>query len=709
MPLIDLKTNLKSLKYGGDRIGGGNSGQPYIQTDINKPGTNLIGNFDDGLVRGGAVGAAKASIVDTLRIGKFLTDFPKGPLFIAKQVGLQLSNPKLEVKQLRIDNPTSGGGLLRNIGNFITNVANKITNLVGPTRIYNLGINTIAQVPVNAFGQHVIRHGFSPVRNDNNSYFKVVQHNNEGENAPNNRLVQLKSILGNTNNISTYLGGPSSTYGIGTTIIQRRGNFIDINRDTTASTWATSKTVDDSSYVQSSAKNKIAISDLKIQKTYDFGVSTTTESLLNKNKYQSLTDKLPTDNTSFLNYVASDNDKHSTNTTKQSLSYTNANNNLRSGSFTSVPTSKSGKRVDNLSLDNTIASNKDKNYPPHSHAVTSSTDLGLSSASVELINKDININQNAVPGILPTTALSAKYTAIKKQTKTSINQNNFKTTAVNVSRNDPNFAYVANELKNKFNRTNDKKINNDTLALIFTPLDPFTGNALNILKFLGYLTDFSENYDSSWNDVKYAGRAEKFYIFHEFKRSVSVGFNIPCFNKNELEDRHCAISELASSLAGKYENNLLGGILIKLKLGGYINEQPGIITNLSFQPIQDSSWDLYQGLAFYLKVSFSFTLIHNFLPQYQKCGFIFAEPNPTPPVKIPTPTPPQPPPESPPIPGITPLPPPDPIVKSFIFTNDKENINPPYVKEPLKPITERRIFQGFGGGSSGGGGASSGW
>jgi hypothetical protein len=290
-------------------------------------------------------------------------------------------------------------------------------------------------------------------------------------------------------------------------------------------------------------------------------------------------------------------------------------------------------------------------------------------------------------------------------------QNNFKTIQVNVNRGSENFAYVARELRNKFNRTNDKEINDDTLALVFTPLDPFTGNALNVLKFLGYLTDFTENYDSSWNDVKYAGRAEKFYIFNEFKRSVSVGFNVPCFNENELEERHCAVSELASALAGKYENNLLGGILIKLKLGGYVNDQPGIITNLTFQPIQDSSWDLDSGLAFYLKVSFGFTLIHNFLPQYQKCGFIFAEPNPKPPVKpplpIPPPVPPTPPPTPTPAPGPTPTP--EPVIKSFIFTNDKEKIDSTYVKKPLTPITERRKFQGFKGGSSGGAGATGGY
>jgi hypothetical protein len=33
MPLIDLKTNLKSLKYGNDRTNEGSSGQPYITPD----------------------------------------------------------------------------------------------------------------------------------------------------------------------------------------------------------------------------------------------------------------------------------------------------------------------------------------------------------------------------------------------------------------------------------------------------------------------------------------------------------------------------------------------------------------------------------------------------------------------------------------------------------------------------------------------------
>ena len=177
------------------------------------------------------------------------------------------------------------------------------------------------------------------------------------------------------------------------------------------------------------------------------------------------------------------------------------------------------------------------------------------------------------------------------------------------------------------------------MALKFVPLDPFTGQPLsNILIFTGYITDFTENYTSNWGDVKYTGRSEKFYIFNDFTRDISVSFNVPCFNEGELEAQHCKLSGLASTLAGKYKgpdsdtNNgaLLGGIITRLKLGKYVNNQPGIIKNLTFSPIQDSSWDLDKQLAFYLKVTFGFTVIHNFLPQYYNCGFIFKEPDPVP-------------------------------------------------------------------------------
>jgi hypothetical protein len=230
MPLLDLKTDLKSIKYGHDRADGGSSGQPYIQTDINTVDKGInklrLTKFDDGLVRGGVVGMLNSSVTDTLRIGKFLTDFPKGPLFIVKQVGLQLSNPRLESKQVAVDRSTRGGGFITNAINFVANVAGKIENAVGPTRIYNLGINTLAQVPIAGIGGHIVRHGFLPVSDPSKYYEAVVTANNKNGT---NRLEGLATRF--------ELGGNKG----GESKILRKSNKFDNFIKSAAATIATGK------------------------------------------------------------------------------------------------------------------------------------------------------------------------------------------------------------------------------------------------------------------------------------------------------------------------------------------------------------------------------------------------------------------------------------------------------------------------------------
>ena len=86
MGLINLQTNLKSLRYGKDRVYGGDSGQPYIQKDI----PEQVGEFgflnQDFVLRGGSK-AVTDSALDVERLGKYFLDIrnPSGLLFIAKQ------------------------------------------------------------------------------------------------------------------------------------------------------------------------------------------------------------------------------------------------------------------------------------------------------------------------------------------------------------------------------------------------------------------------------------------------------------------------------------------------------------------------------------------------------------------------------------------------------------------------------------------------
>jgi len=251
MPFLNLNNNWSDLA------------QYYNQPFNNKPKPPAIKfvGFDDGLIRGGALNATLASAQDTLRIGKFLAS-GKGGLFVIKQVGLQLSNPKLETLAPPAALPTTGGGLIRNTINTLNNFTNKRS----PNQIYNLGINTLAQIPVAALGGHIIRHGVTPIGGvgflegpslsvvsdtfrspiKGYNYEQIVLQNNKEQgkkysSLPEKNPNRLVNYLAITNMDSTrpialniYNGGASSVYGIGSTLIKTtavRTTITDQNID----------------------------------------------------------------------------------------------------------------------------------------------------------------------------------------------------------------------------------------------------------------------------------------------------------------------------------------------------------------------------------------------------------------------------------------------------------------------------------------------
>jgi hypothetical protein len=244
MPLIDLKTNLKSLKYGADQPGGGWSGQPFIQFPIEDKGTPVTildfykGNRTnpDFPIRGGGLKFdlgtqtfTLSSQIDKSRIKKFFESKPRGTAFLQKQIGLQLSNPKIET-----------GNSFQVVPN-----SNVIAGLLENTRIYNNGINTLTQVGVQGTGTHLVRHGIFPIDLASKYYKDIVGAQslldaNAVERV--NRLLILQRLklstnasravvdinqvnkLGislNRNLMFNYLGGPNSVYGIGSTTIKR--------------------------------------------------------------------------------------------------------------------------------------------------------------------------------------------------------------------------------------------------------------------------------------------------------------------------------------------------------------------------------------------------------------------------------------------------------------------------------------------------------
>ncbi len=144
--------------------------------------------------------------------------------------------------------------------------------------------------------------------------------------------------------------------------------------------------------------------------------------------------------------------------------------------------------------------------------------------------------------------------------------------------------------------------------------------------FSAYMTGYKDSFSGNWNEINYAGRAESFYVYDKFKCSVSFNLQIPCFNRQQLFEKHRNLGQMAATTAGAYNSDgFLGGVLIQINLGNYLVGEFGILNNLSYSIPNDAAWDVTpEGrLAMYLEASFDFTIIHKNLPQYEVQGGFF--------------------------------------------------------------------------------------
>ena len=608
-------TNLRSLQYGNDTIGGGNSGEPYITTAIppanqQQVDSTNIWNSDSGLIRGGFTGATKASATDFVRIGKFLKDSPRGPMFIIKQVGLQLSNPQLEA-------PRGAGSTLNNIiqGNFSTlfGGGDNFNANIGATRIYNGGINTLLQVPVNAFGGHIVRHGLLPIESDSAKYENVARNNdplNEDEGGKNNRLVRLKAKLESdpNANIARYISGPGSVDGIGITTIPYVYKTLGNN-----------------------TRPYLPLTEpLKIDQTG-----------LNENNINGETGTNP--------YVYNKSNPNYYNAQGVSLQYYDNNSNLievnnnffepnpeRDNNLTSnnqidqnvINYSATGRTYNTLS--SSIAAQQAKNQIGNSY-------VGLYTSSSNSGEGTINNEYTVTQPITFTPKGKSKYNNTKNPlgldlSKYSIDnrlglaqaegygaKDSINLTPVYLSDTAPNTKV---NIGGRTYGTRDlikfriEAVDND---------DP-TGPSVWMI-FRSYLKDITDTPNPTWNTVNYVGRGEPFYIYKGFERSLSFSLQVAAMSEDELKPMWQKLNYLYSNTMPDYSNNVMRAPYMKLTLGNYMYRQPGIIKNLTYSIGSDSPWEiaiddpengagdkLYE-LPHVMTIQMTFAPIHDFLPR----------------------------------------------------------------------------------------------
>ena len=618
MPLINLQTDLRSLRFGNDRPGGGSSNQPYIQKPIPSPEDSPSNLFNTGgkdiLNRGGLLAPIKG-VNDVSRLSQMFFDFksPSGPLFTAKQNLLSRTSVKTEASK---GAGYGGGGV--NQGLYL------------PT-------STILQAGVGFTGTHLNLLGlnpFDPVSPDGggllpgiglNSYFNIVKN----QDTENNRLVKLTENPDSVN-ILEYGGGPGSILGIGKTRIQfadqRTGenNPLSVNNPEYFNKGGVKlHTPDDTnSYLL----------NITGSQQIDTNNSINNESLSNGGKSPfTVNNKLIGDvvpEGEIKTYAStprpSDPNSYLSNITGSSIIDTNNPENNESLSNSS----KSPFTLNNKLIGDVVPEGEIKTYasskntiPPQTTYATSLLQSRDASSVTLLYNKLIETSPNSFNSRLPLDSYVnafgfsvyqdkdiTKYTPLQRANNSitllqdqiiSIPENSgklvgspaimdfrdgftvnsstimslspdYKTKNIEERVNLGNPGKAKNVLRYSVNQPALDKINASGFYSLAGPNHSKNRNDLvkfsigilqnngygisNYIHFRAFLEGFSDNYSATWSDVQYVGRGDKFYNYGGFTREISMGWTVYAQSKAELIPMYKKLNYLATSLAPDYSS-----------------------------------------------------------------------------------------------------------------------------------------------------------
>ena len=536
MGLIDLKTDLKSLRYGNDRIGGGNSGQPYITTTIPDDISSYIGTTDF-LLRGG-INAVKDSAEDIKRLGKMFVDTksPNGLLFIAKQ---QL------LSRTAVRTQTSG---ILNEG------------------IYS-PLNTLAEAGVIAFGGHLNKQGLNPFA-DTGAYS-----NNE-----NLYDVKVKSTqpltenrLYNGINVMTYTGGPGSDLGIGSTGIRySKTSKTFLSQPSKNSSFANNTWVYNSSLINAPFPPSVIIPFIQQGPQPDPKGTKASPNIQDfRAVLRTQIGALKQDGRTSTEIGA----------TPYAPNYDTQNYELRTG--VGQPGQRSGK-----------------SYADYTKGVEG---IGANAGKSPYLN--INLTDKTGKNIG-----SAK-SGLDRINSMPIYRSQDATSSPDA---------------------------NDLCSFRIAIIDNNDPSFKTFLHFRAYLDNISDAYSADWASFKYLGRGENFYNYNGFTRQMSLSWTVFASSKEELTPMYTKLNYLASILAPDYSpKGYMRGNLAQLTIGGYVYEQPGIITGLTYGIEETSPWEIgitsgveantdysVKQLPHMIKVSgFNFIPIQQFIPSKQTLTF----------------------------------------------------------------------------------------
>ena len=657
MPLIDLKTSLKSLKFGKDRPYEGSSNQPYIQTSIPEGDIPTSGG-PDFILRGGILAPISAA-KDVSRLTQMFFDLksPNGFQFITKQNILSRTSVQTQA--------SSNGGAA-----YAAGAVNQ--------GVY-LPSSTLAQAGVGFTGTHLNLLGVDPsspmsgITNTSISnlfnedltlglkrYETVVKENPNGFDPSKNRLYDLSikssfispppspeekpssptsptkpnffQKVGNfLNNVTLnspqngilmeYSGGPGSILGVGKTLIP----FAD---------------------------QRTGANNIKLQNSAFFADG-------NRTSYSVF--DYPKPNINFIDAVPALGNKYVDGVSSRygSLTRQGVNNNIQYRNNQRINTNDFSVYKRGTFEPSTLAINQDGPFKdPKIYTYDQSQLIGASNNKTKQAFKE-DFRKPLIPS-------QSTFNPILSISPSYVDSNYAKRTNAG----DPGYSNAPEGIKNVYSYTAASKSDvaeNYKLALdkitageIYSAREAIheqdngkhAGNDLakfsigviqnkvelgedkkpiiqsNYMHFRAFIDSFSDSYTSDWNSYNYVGRGDKFYNYTGFERTINLSFTVFAQSKAELIPMYRKLNYLASSLAPDYSNSgFMKGNLHKMSIGGYLFEQVGIIKSLTYDIPEETPWEIgindvgdfdntVKELPHMIKVTnLSFVPIQHFLPR----------------------------------------------------------------------------------------------
>ena len=573
MPLINLKTDLKSLKYGLDRRGLGSSKEPFITKTI--PEGDTPGAVRDGLLRQRSL---QAGIDDASRLTKLLFSTTRGLLFTANNNLLSRTSVKTEATL----GPAYGGGNI-NQGVYLptSTLAQVATGFTG-THFNLLGLDPSSPMA------GVIEGGLFP----GGGLIRYEQAAFDFNKNNLNRLVKLKedkiNLDPNATELLSYGGGPGSVLGVGKTRISRTSNTTGINEYG----WTIK---DFLSQASSGASGSISFFN---ENNTSGSAGIVTFGAGSNSAYNDLS--LPLAITASL--------QSSLSKTSDSRDYFNKNNPSNDIGVISFGAGNEGK--DNLSL-------------TPSASIRSAVTASLQASSVNIADAKTKFNENNPSGSIS----EVTYGTVSNQEIVTLDTAYTKgNNASSIPGYNPNPKYKtssyqagSNINQDTFNKANNKLLNtsfeneepnSQLIKFYLNFIDPNNPQNDNFIYWQAYVDNFTDSIGAQYDSYNYVGRGYPLYKYNGFNRKIGLDFTIVAGSSDEIIPIYQKLNKLIQFMAPNYsDEGYLRGSFVKLTFGDYLHNTPCILEGFSLNPIFDAGFDITEGkqLPKAIKVSgFSF-------------------------------------------------------------------------------------------------------